>query len=99
MLKSNKIQLKNININFKIKQQPDSICINESYLYSLLILSKTKKSKKFIKLVTNNVLPKLRKKNIFAPDENITNLLKKINELEKKNKLLHNDLKLKKLNI
>ena len=37
-----------------------------------------------------------RQKNIFSPDENITNLLKKINELEKKNKLLHNDLKLEK---
>ena len=94
--KSDKTQLKNININFKIKQQPDSIYINESGLYSLLILSKTKKSKKFIKWITNDVLPKLRKKNIFSPDENITNLLKKINELEKKNKLLHNDLKLEK---
>ena len=91
-----KIQLKNMNINFEIKQQPDSIYINESGLYSLLISSKTIKSKKFIKWLTNDVLPELRKKNIFSPDKDITKLLKKINELETKNKLLQNDLKLEK---
>ena len=35
--KEDKIQLKNINIDFKLLQQPDSIYINESGLYSLLI--------------------------------------------------------------
>lgn len=85
-----------MNISFEIKQQPDSIYINESGLYSLLISSKTVKSKKFIKWLTNDVLPELRKKNIFSPDEDITKLLKKINELETKNKLLQNDLKLEK---
>ena len=91
-----KIQLKNMNISFEMKQQPDSIYINESGLYSLLISSKTVKSKKFIKWLTNDVLPELRKKNIFSPDEDITKLLKKINDLETKNKLLQNDLKLEK---
>jgi prophage antirepressor-like protein len=91
-----KIQLKNMNISFEIQQQPDSIYINESGLYTLLITSKTKKSKKFIKWLTTDVLPKLRKKKIFSPDEEITKLLKKINELELKNKLLQNDLKLEK---
>jgi len=94
--KSDKIQLKNMNISFEIQQQPDSIYINESGLYTLLITSKTIKSKKFIKWITSDVLPKLRQKNIFSPDENITKLLKKINELESKNKLLQNDLKLEK---
>jgi prophage antirepressor-like protein len=94
--KSDKIQLKNMNISFEMQQQPDSIYINESGLYTLLITSKNKKSKKFIKWITNDVLPKLRQKNIFSPDENITKLLKKINELELKNKLLQNDLKLEK---
>ena len=75
--KSDKIQLKNMNIDFEMKQQPDSIYINESGLYTLLITSKTLKSKKFIKWLTNDVLPKLRKKNIFSPDEEITKLLKK----------------------
>ena len=94
--KSDKIQLKNINISFEMKQQPDSIYINESGLYSLLISSKTAKSKKFIKWLTNDVLPKLRKKNIFSSDKDITKLLKKINELETNNKLLQRDLKLEK---
>lgn len=94
--KSDKIQLKNMNISFEIQQQPDSIYINESGLYTLLITSKNIKAKKFIKWITNDVLPKLRQKNIFSPDENITKLLKKINELETKNKLLQNDLKLEK---
>ena len=65
-------------------------------MYALLISAKTLKSKKFIKWLTNDVLPPLRKKNIFSPDEDITKLLKKINELETKNKLLQNDLKLEK---
>jgi len=94
--KTDKIQLKNMNISFDMKQQPDSIYINESGLYSLLFSSKSVKSKKFIKWLTNDVLPELRKKNIFSPDKNITKLLKKINELELKNKLLQNDLKLEK---
>lgn len=91
-----KIQLKNMNISFDMQQQPDSIYINESGLYTLLITSKNKKSKKFIKWITTEVLPSLRQKNIFSPDKDITKLLKKINELEIKNKLLQNDLKLEK---
>ena len=35
--KEDKIQLKNMEINFKVKQQPDTIYINESGLYSLLL--------------------------------------------------------------
>jgi prophage antirepressor-like protein len=93
---NDKIQLKNMNITFEMKQQPDSIYINESGLYTLLITSKNKKSKKFIKWLTNEVLPSLRQKNIFSPDEDITKLLKKINELENKNKLLQRDLKIEK---
>ena len=94
--KIDKIQLKNININFKIQQQPDSIYINESGLCSLLIASKTIKSKKFIKWITNDVLPKLRTTRKYPPDTEISKLLKKINELENKNKLLQNDLKIEK---
>ena len=94
--KEDKIQLKNMNIKFHIKQQPDSIYINESGLYTLLISSKNKKSKKFIKWITNDVLPKLREQKIFSPDKEITKLLKKVNELETKNKLLQNDLKIEK---
>ena len=91
-----KIQLKNMDINFEIEQQPDSIYINESGLYSLLISEKTKRSKKFFKWLTSEVLPKLRKKSIDTTDEEINKLLHKINQLEKHNKLLQHDLKIEK---
>jgi prophage antirepressor-like protein len=94
--KIDKIQLKNMNITFHLNQQPDSIYINESGLYTLLISAKTKRSKKFIKWITNDVLPNLRRKDIITTDNEINKLLKKINELEIKTKLLENDLKLEK---
>jgi len=94
--KEDKIQLKNMNINFKVKQQPDSIYINESGLYSLLLSSRTKKAKKFVKWIRDSVLPLIRQNNIFSTDNEITKLQKKINELEKKNKILLNDMKVEK---
>jgi len=47
--KEEKTQLKNMDINFKVQQQPDTIYINESGLYSFLLSSRTKKAKKFVK--------------------------------------------------
>jgi prophage antirepressor-like protein len=94
--KEDKIQLKNIDINFKIEQQPDSIYINESGLNSLLILSRTKKSKKFLKWITKDVLPLMRRSSIYSNNDEITLLQKKINELEYQNKLLKNDMKIEK---
>ena len=94
--KEDKIQLKNMNINFKVQQQPDSMYINESGLYSLLLSSRTKKAKKFIKWVKKDVLPLIRQNNIFSTDSEITKLQKKINELEKTNKILQKDLKVEK---
>lgn len=94
--KEDKIQLKNMNISFDVPQHPDSVYINESGLYTLLIASKTKKAKKFVKWLVSDVLPKLRKKNVDTTDEEINKLLNKITELENKNKMLLNDLKLEK---
>ena len=94
--KDDKIQLKNMNISFNIEQQPNSMYIKESGLYSILISGKTKRAKKFHKWLTTEVLPKLRKKNVDTSDEEINKLLQKINELEKYNKVLQNDLKLEK---
>ncbi len=91
-----KIQFKNINITFNLIQQPDSIYINESGLYSLLISSKTKRAKKFVKWITESVLPSLRKSNVKTSDEEINKLLIKINDLELKNSKLARDLKLEK---
>ena len=85
-----------MNINFEIKQQPDSIYINETGLYSLLFASRTIKAKKFMKWVKKEVLPYMRQSNIYSTDAKITKLHKKINELETKNKLLQNDLKVEK---
>ncbi len=94
--KSDKIQLKNMDINFKVQQQPDSIYIKESGLYSLLLSSKSKIAKKFMLWVVNEVLPLIRQNNIYPNNSEITKLLKKINELERKNKILTNDLKVEK---
>jgi prophage antirepressor-like protein len=94
--KEDKIQLKYMDINFKVKQQPDSIYINESGLYSLLLSSRTQKAKKFNRWVRDKVLPLIRQNNIFSTDNDITKLQKKINELEKKNKILLNDMKVEK---
>ena len=85
-----------MNLNLDLQQQPDSIYINESGLYSLLIASRSQRSKKFLKWITNDVLPLIRRSNIFSTDTQINKLLKKINELEAKNKLLLNDLKIEK---
>ena len=94
--KNDKIQLKKINTNLEIHQQPDSIYINESGLYSLLLNSKSQRAKKFIKWITNDVLPLMRKNKIYSDDNEINKLLNKINELEQQNKLLKNDLKVEK---
>jgi hypothetical protein len=51
--KEDKIQLKNMNISFKIRQQPDSIYINEKGLYMLLIGGKIKKSKELFNILFN----------------------------------------------
>lgn len=94
--KEDKIQLNKMNITFKILQQPKSIYINESGLYSLLFSSRTKKAKKFIKWIKHDALPLIRQNNIFSTDSEITKLQKEINELERKNKVLLNDLKVEK---
>ena len=70
--------------------------INESGLYSLLILSRTKKSKKFLKWITKDVIPSMRKQTIYSNNDEITKLQEKINELESKNKILKNNLKIEK---
>ena len=58
--KEDKKQLNKMDISFEISQQPSSIYINESGLYSLLFSSRTKKAKKFVKWIKNDVLPKTK---------------------------------------
>ena len=73
-----------MDINFKIRQQPDSIYINETGLYSLLFSSRTKKAKQFIKWIKKDILPLMKQNNIYSNNNEITKLQKIINELEKK---------------
>jgi superfamily II DNA or RNA helicase len=66
--KENKIQLKNININFKIRQQPDSMYINETGIYSLLFASRATKAKKFINWIIKIILPLIKQSNNYSID-------------------------------
>jgi prophage antirepressor-like protein len=95
--KDNKIQLKNINHSINTKQHPNTIFINESGLYKLIFKSKMKKAKIFTNWVTNDVLPSIRKYGYYkmkkSYEKDKSDLLEKINYLEKQNKLMINDMK------
>ena len=98
--KEDKIKLENININHKIDKHPHSIYINESGLYSLLIQSRLEKSKKFKLWITKIVLPSIRKFGYYKlkkeHENDINEIMKKINFLEKQNNKLKNELKIEK---
>jgi len=95
--KIDRVQIKNINHSYDIKQHPQTIYLSEAGLYKLILRSKLKTTKKFSDWVTNDVLPSIRKygyykmKKTYEKDKN--DLLEKINYLEKQNKLMINDLK------
>ena len=83
-------------INFKVQQQPDSIYINESGLYSLLSSSRTNKSKKFFKWIKNDVISVIKQCNIFSCDSDIIKSHININELKNKiSSLLTNNKSIK----
>ena len=92
-----RIQLKNINHSYDIKQHPQTTYLSESGLYKLILRSKMKKAQIFSDWITNDVLPSIRKygyykmKKSYEKDKN--DLLDKINYLEKQNKLMINDMK------
>lgn len=54
-------------------QDKETIIINESGLYSLILSSKMTNAKKFKRWVTNEVLPAIRKHGIYATDDLIAN--------------------------
>lgn len=95
--KKDKIQLKNINMDIIIKKHPHSIYISESGLYSLMLSSRLKKTKKFKTWITSNVLPSIRKYGFYKLKEQhkkeIGNIMNKINYLQKQNNKMKNDLK------
>ena len=92
-----RIQIKNINHSYNIKQHPQTVYLSEAGLYKLILRSKLKTTKKFSDWVTNDVLPSIRKYGYYTMkktyEKEKANLLDKINYLEKQNKLMTNDLK------
>lgn len=54
-------------------QDKETIIINESGLYSLILSSKMPNAKRFKRWVTNDVLPAIRKHGIYATDDLIAN--------------------------
>lgn len=58
---------------FDGNQDKETIIINESGIYSLIISSKLPTAKKFKRWVTSEVLPSIRKHGIYATDELIAN--------------------------
>jgi len=76
----------------------ETIIINESGLYSLILSSKLPNAKKFKKWVTSEVLPSIRKNGLYATEELLNNpdflieALTKLKEERDKNKLLSQQL-------
>ena len=58
---------------FDGKQERETIVINESGLYSLILSSKLPSAKKFKRWVTSEVLPSIRKHGLYAVDEVLSN--------------------------
>lgn len=60
---------------FDGNQDKETIIINESGLYSLILSSKLPNAKKFKRWVTNEVLPDIRRHGMYATDETIEKIL------------------------
>ena len=82
-------QLKFINHSYDIKQHPHTIYLSESGMYKLILRSKMPN--------TNEVLPSIRKYGYYkikkTYENQKSNLLEKINDLEKRSKIMANDMK------
>lgn len=80
-----------------LKQHPQTVYLSESGLYKLILRSKMKKAQLFSDWVTNDVLPSIRKYGYYkmkkSYEKDKSDLLEKINYLEKQNKLMINDMK------
>ena len=91
--KSDKIKLSDI----KVAKHPHSIYLSESGLYSLMLTSRLKKAKKFKLRITQEVLPSIRKYGFYKMktkyEKDYDDILQKINNLEKDNNIMKNDMK------
>lgn len=71
-------------------QNKETIVINESGLYSLILSSKLPKAKEFKRWVTSEVLPSIRKHGVYATEELLDNpdfLIKALQELKEEREL------------
>jgi prophage antirepressor-like protein len=80
--KNHRNKLKNIFEDYKLypKAHPDTIYLNESGLYTLLIRSKKPKAEKFFLWVVEDVLPSIRKSGVYTTNKKY---LKQIQDLNK----------------
>ena len=60
---------------FDGSQDKETILINESGLYSLILSSKMPNAKKFKKWITSEVIPSIMRLGIYATDDVIDNIL------------------------
>lgn len=60
---------------FDGNQNKETIIINESGLYSLILYSKMPSAKKFKRFITSEVIPSLRKHGMYATEETIDKIL------------------------
>ena len=86
-----------MNVYIKNNIKKDSLYLNESCLYSLLIHSRTPKAIEFQEWLTGTVLPSLRKYGIYELEEKQKKKMEKINlkikQLEKQKNKLEKNLK------
>lgn len=87
-------KLDGVTIRDAIGREQNSVFINESGLYSLILSSKLPKAKQFKRWVTSEVLPSIRKTGMYATDELLNNpdlaikAFTALKEEREKNKLL-----------
>jgi hypothetical protein len=89
--------MKKIKAKQKIGSQPNSIYLNESGLYNMIIQSKMPKAQKFRKWVTSDVLPSIRKYGSYKLktkyETELNDVLNDLKFLKKENEILKNDMK------
>jgi hypothetical protein len=80
-----------------MKGQPQSVYLSEAGMYKLVTKSKMKKAEIFSDWITEEVLPSIRKYGVYKLKKNAekerTELLKKIDFMEKELKVLKNEMK------
>jgi len=99
--KSDKIYFYKIKINYEHHtKQPQTLYLNETGLYNLILRSKLKTAIKFKEWLTRDVLPAIRKYGIYKHKKETENLLNTINQkikfLENENRKLRSLLKTEK---